>query len=511
MIKRISAVFLIAAMVIGLCPQTVYAAKETGQTTAEEGEGYHFVDLELPKTTKTQTRSGVQAYGAGIPEKYDARSLIGTVRKQGSYQTCWSFAALASAEASLVTKGYATNALDLSEYQLAYFFYHHVTDPLGNTAGDATTPLTRDFANQGGNSMFTTWALAGWQGAALESVLPYNTLSTTAQLSDLLAYGQDWAHMQNAYWIDSSDMESVKQMVMQYGAVNIGYQESGGYRNATYNSYYNPSGTGGGHAVTIVGWDDAFSKEHFNQTPKEDGAWLIRNSWGTDSGENGYFWMSYEDASISSQAFVFDFERADNYSYNYQYDGGNGISRIKINNNGMAGDIFKVYGSSPQILSAVSLGIYDTNVKYKLSIYKDPDAGNPTSGTLAATQSGTMPGYAGYYTIPLEKQIILYPGHTFSVVYQLENPSGNEVTIFVDTSYTNGGWISFKSSTAAGQSLLKMSSTSGWYDLHTNKTPMCARIKAFTKTTACLHTDQKTSVTKAGCLEGHGWKHHHQM
>lgn len=505
--NRILAVFLIAAMVIGLCPQTVYAVNETGQTensqqTTEQGEGYHSVDLELPKTTKTQTRSGVQAYGAGIPEKYDARSLIGTVRKQGSYQTCWSFAALASAEASLIKKGYATNTLDLSEYQLAYFFYHHVTDPLGNTAGDATTPMTKDFANQGGNSMFTTWALAGWQGAALESVLPYDTLSTTAQLSDTLAYGQDWAHMQNAYWIDMDDIESVKQMVMQYGAVNIGYRESGGYRNETYHSYYNPSGSGSGHAVTIVGWDDTFSKENFNQTPEENGAWLIRNSWGTDSGENGYFWMSYEDASISSQAFVFDFERADNYSYNYQYDGGNGISRIKINNNGMAGDIFKVYGSSPQILSAVSLGIYDTNVKYKLSIYKDPDAGNPTSGTLAATQSGTMPGYAGYYTIPLEKQIILYPGHTFSVVYQLENPSGNEVTIFVDTSYTNGGWISFKSSTAAGQSLLKMSSTSGWYDLHTNTTPMCARIKAFTKTTACLHTDQETSVTKADASKG---------
>lgn len=505
--NRILAVFLIAAMVIGLCPQTVYAVNETGQTensqqTTEQGEGYHSVDLELPKTTKTQTRSGVQAYGAGIPEKYDARSLIGTVRKQGSYQTCWSFAALASAEASLIKKGYATNTLDLSEYQLAYFFYHHVTDPLGNTAGDATTPMTKDFANQGGNSMFTTWALAGWQGAALESVLPYDTLSTTAQLSDTLAYGQDWAHMQNAYWIDMDDIESVKQMVMQYGAVNIGYRESGGYRNETYHSYYNPSGSGSGHAVTIVGWDDTFSKENFNQTPEENGAWLIRNSWGTDSGENGYFWMSYEDASISSQAFVFDFERADNYSYNYQYDGGNGISRIKINNNGMAGDIFKVYGSSPQILSAVSLGIYDTNVNYKISIYKDPEAGNPTSGTLAATQSGTTPGYAGYYTIPLKSQVILNPGHTFSVVYQLENPSGDEVTIFVDTSYTNGGWISFKSSTAAGQSLLKMSSTSGWYDLHTNKTPMCARIKAFTKTTACLHTDQETSVTKADASKG---------
>ncbi len=102
-----------------------------------------------------------------------------------------------------------------------------------------------------------------------------------------------------------------------------------------------------------------------------------------------------------------------------------------------------------------------------------------------------MPGYAGYYTIPLEKQIILYPGHTFSVVYQLENPSGNEVTIFVDTSYTNGGWISFlRAVRQQDRACSKMSSTSGWYDLHTNTTPMCARIKAFTKTTACLHTDR---------------------
>ena len=92
-------------MIIGLCPQTVYAENETGQAensqqTAEQGEGYHFVDLELPKTAGTQSKAGVRAYGAGIPEKYDARSLIGTVRKQGGYQTCWSFAALASAEAS---------------------------------------------------------------------------------------------------------------------------------------------------------------------------------------------------------------------------------------------------------------------------------------------------------------------------------------------------------------------------------------------------------------------------
>lgn len=79
MIKRISAVFLITAMIIGLCPQTVYAENETGQAensqqTAEQGEGYHFVDLELPKTAGTQSKAGVRAYGAGIPEKYDAEA-----------------------------------------------------------------------------------------------------------------------------------------------------------------------------------------------------------------------------------------------------------------------------------------------------------------------------------------------------------------------------------------------------------------------------------------------------
>lgn len=52
-------------MIIGLCPQTVYAENETGQAensqqTAEQGEGYHFVDLELPKTAGTQSKAGVR-------------------------------------------------------------------------------------------------------------------------------------------------------------------------------------------------------------------------------------------------------------------------------------------------------------------------------------------------------------------------------------------------------------------------------------------------------------------
>lgn len=43
----------------------------------------------------------------------------------------------------------------------------------------------------------------------------------------------------------------------------------------------------GGHAVVAVGYDDA------HKIGKDKGALLIRNSWGTGWGENGYGWLPY--------------------------------------------------------------------------------------------------------------------------------------------------------------------------------------------------------------------------
>jgi hypothetical protein len=55
----------------------------------------------------------------------------------------------------------------------------------------------------------------------------------------------------------------------------------------------------GGHAVSLVGYDDNLR------------AWLIRNSWGTEWGENGFAWVSWDDHSgVGANTWAFDVSSA---------------------------------------------------------------------------------------------------------------------------------------------------------------------------------------------------------
>lgn len=94
------------------------------------------------------------------------------------------------------------------------------------------------------------------------------------------------AHLQNAYRINVKEQpDVVKQQIMEHGAVGASYTHYYAGENHLNNSYYDMQGivsSGGGHAVMIVGWDDDYSKDNFATTtkPSNNGAWLIRNSWG---------------------------------------------------------------------------------------------------------------------------------------------------------------------------------------------------------------------------------------
>ncbi len=448
---------------------------------------------------------------AGYKEKaiqstYDPREKqqVTPVRNQSS-NTCWAFSSLGAGEMSLVRKGLADPArLDLSEAHLTYFFYHSKEDPLGNTKGDGNHNISKhDFMAVGSNTIFSTFALANWTGAANESAAPFEDLTPQTQYHASMAYA-DAAHLQNAYWINFKDVDAVnvtKQMIQKYGGAAINFYWNRIYYNEKNSAYYAPLDLdrANNHSVTIVGWDDAYAKENFAEgcRPKENGAWIVKNSYGDSWGDNGYFYLSYEDSAVNAEntnanrarAYIFDFELADNYDYNYQYDGSAGAYNAtnpdspitKVPSGGSIANVFSVNirgNAHKETLKAVSFALFDTAVSYSVQIYKNPaDIFDPTSGTpeLSVPVTGST-SYAGYYTIPLTETVPLAEGDIFSVVITLEKESGGEIDFFVDKTYQNGNWISFTNQVNEGESFRLIDGN--WADMAANG--VTARIKAFT-------------------------------
>ena len=360
-------------------------------------------------------------------------------RDQNPYGTCWAFSTLGLAEFDLINDSLKGNGsfdknIDLSELHLAYFTYNSVLDPLGGTEGDSAKyyneKAQNSYLNYGGNYAMAARRLAQWYGPVKESLVPYNQAASTITdgLTDSYAYENSEAHLENTYLINiRKNANDVKQQIMEHGAVGVMYQDAHKYHgwNNTLgvNTYYDTDTSGGGHAVMIIGWDDEFSKDNFTGVaqPSQDGAWLVRNSWGI---YQNYFWMSYETTSLADTAWVFDFSADDGYDNNYQVDGGlltYPDTKYKILSN-----VFKAKQSeenTTEKLNAVSLSFTSAaRVGYTIEIYTDlTDETNPYSGVKqeSATTSGTT-SYAGVYTIPLKNTVSLKSGSTFAVVVKLD-------------------------------------------------------------------------------------------
>lgn len=458
--------------------------------------GANFLSSKSNRTLHTSTTKSTS-----LPEAYDARAYgrITPVRSQGIYNTCWAHGVIACAEANILTKGMASlDSLDLSEAHLSYFTWHGPSDPLGN-AGEDRMVLHHPDILAGGGFSYAVFSLANWAGLAKENVFPYPTGQTPVKAPDpSLAY-QNTAHLNNAYWMDYSDKNQIKRLILKLGAANANVcsKDFNIYYNEKTAAYCSPIQSSD-HAVTIIGWDDHYSRENFNniRRPVSDGAWLAKNSWGKHWGANGYFWISYEDANIRSSEFSFlEVGPADEYQYNYHYDGGIGSRYGIFQPQSSFANVYTVRGnrSAAQQLQAVSLAVKSPNIRYSLQIYKQvADRADPACGTrvFQTPQTGTL-RYAGYYTIPLTQMVTLKKGETFSIVFTLAPAAGKTLELYVDQSYT-GAWYDARTSEQPGQSFYKNGPAASWQDWAFCDSPAAARIKAFTSDTKSVPV---TSIT----------------
>lgn len=450
--KRLLSILITLALLAGLIAVPAAGAETgTGRGTLSERFTYDPIDWArirgdgsggvAPSTLDLgylaeRYASLPQTYNGSTPEKYDLRErgMVSPVSDQNPFGSCWTFAALGSAESYLLGQGIHA---DLSNLHLAYFTYH------GDGDADEYNPWPdQPYLDAGGNNPMAVGTLAAWKGPVYEETVPYSGAveanDPDYQVDEHLR-GNAVYHLQEAVYLPNgayniegvpeATAQIIKALVMEKGAVSVSYAagDQTTYYNADTCAWYNPEPTSIDHAVLLVGWDDNFPRDSFNDMPEKDGAWLIRNSWGTGWGDDGYFWLSYEDKSLSF-GNVYTLEPADNYKTNYQYDLGWGYSLGFVPAEGQERDfigyeanIFTARGDEQ--LEAVSFYTTDVNTRYEVSVYTGCADDNPTSGTLStATASGTQP-YAGYHTVELPKAVPLAAGEKFSVVVELVNPA----------------------------------------------------------------------------------------
>lgn len=423
------------------------------------------------------------------PGTYNANEegFVTDVKNQRNTSLCWAFSLASNLETSLLTRG--QKYYDLSEEQLAYFWANRVNDPLGNTPNDKITRTQSNYHGTG-NGRVASFFLSTWSGMTTEEKVPFQSSAVT--WPDSLAYDTS-AYMEDAIFSQYT-VERTKQLLMEYNSVSAMIYMLDNYYYPDTASYSCPQSGLVNHAVTIVGWDDTYSKENFPSASgvKNDGAWIVKNSYGKNWGKNGYFYLSYEDQSITNLVSN-TASTSEEYNNNYFYDGAAAgtvtFPSKTINNGYYVSNIFKVTAGNgkDEELGEIVTAVPQDNTDFQIQVYTDlKNTSDPTSGTPAYAEpvDYTQP-LAGIHTIHLNTPVKIPQGTFYSVVIRIPDGSNK---FYVEKTTTSTSWFTATAGIDPDQSFF---STSGkkWYDAG-NQYNCCFSVKAHTKT-----LDSSTVVT----------------
>lgn len=427
-------------------------------------------------------------YWAKTLTSFDGRQYgyITREKNQGGDGTCWAYAAIGATEASILREGIDPSVnretLDLDESIAAYARYNNdgSHDPLNLTFND-------------------TYSSDKWRssGGFADDVFASMTqgFSPVSQKTNDGSYNSD-AYIRNnitqsKYFVQSytavaNNKDAIKRAILQYGAVTMEYKAP----PATTTKYHYYSGNELGHASILIGWDDSIPSSSFGANhPKEDGAWIVKNSWGTGGivvNGTGAFYLSYE-CHMSGNFYTVDMGMRDDYQNIYHYDG----QVATCYRNYMAEAQAAIYeaklsnATRRELLKAVTVDVSQGDVNVSVKIYKNltvnagdvndkinvPDQGEPVSTTRVHFDKG------GFHTIDLEAPVELEQGEYFSVVVScmgkydyvpiLCSYDYGESTNDMTYRYYGGEWTSYKRSN---------------YYADSSPDSMAARIRAITNT-----------------------------
>jgi len=441
-----------------------------------------------------------------LPSSWDSRDhgWVTPVKDQNPLGTCWTFAANAVIETQLLRTG--RGEWDLSEKNMTL---------LCGFEGDW---------NSGGNYDMAAAHLLRWAGAVAETNDVYFTHANSYY--DVSSARDEWEnvrpshpldpalHIQNVVWVPALDgteakCNELKSAITNYGAVStcIYAYSTSPYMNG--GAYYCNKVIGCDHAVTVVGWDDNYSTNNFKSTrrPSANGAWLIKNSWGTSSGDSGYWHVSYSDKNFGMYdgAVYLPATSDENYTAVYGYD--------KLGPVFDFGEAFGPYNLQAAVFTSAwnetlaAVGVWSSidGNPYRITIYTNVtrNAESPIeNGIVACTQTGTLP-HAGFSTIPLSTAVPLADRTNFTVVYE---QTGSSFSHLADCHYAyyaeadHPARCTYLGRVADGETL--------WYDLteldiayysdNECDAPAAFCLKAYTRSTVAARAGDAPGETTDG-------------
>jgi len=358
---------------------------------------------------------------------YDLRrlNLVSSVKDQGACGACWTFGSLGALESAMLKQGFGVYNFSEESLRTCHGF----------VLGD-------DLACSGGNSRKSTAYLTRGQGPLFENEVPYNVdknaVCNTTFEPQFTVFGVNYL---------PNDMNIIKQAIMDYGGLYTNYNHQSASYSASSQTYYYSGTESTNHAVLLVGWNDNI------YTNGGLGAWIVKNSWGTSWGDQGYFYLAYQDTKINTSPASFNgVERKKGGDMVHVYDELGWLASTGYGNE-VAHALVKFTTTEAQTLNSIGTYATASGAVISANIYSTK-SGDILSGLLGSTEF-TNCTFSGYHRIYLISPIALAANKDFYIhvryftpFYNFPIPFERESEGYASPSIQSGvGWISSSGTT----------------------------------------------------------------